>query len=88
MVVIFLIFALLVSSPAVAHEASLIDILAAKGILSKKEVQRLKKGTTAKTGEYDQQALIGLLRKKVSLKMQTWRDFSRQQLQRWLQHRL
>ena len=43
MVVVFLIFALLVSSPAVAQEASLIDILAAKGVLSKKEVQRLKK---------------------------------------------
>jgi hypothetical protein len=38
MVVIFLILALLVSSPAVAQEASLIDILAAKGVLSKKEV--------------------------------------------------
>lgn len=64
MVFIFFILALLVSSPAVAQEASLIDILAAKGILSKKEVQQLKKGTTAKTGEYDQQALIGLLREK------------------------
>jgi len=64
MVVVFLIFALLVSSPAVAQEASLIDILAAKGVLSKKEVQRLKKGTKAKTREYDQKALIGLLREK------------------------
>jgi len=64
MVVVFLILALLVSSPAIAQEASLIDILAVKGVISKKEAQQLRKGTTARTGKPDQQALIDLLRRK------------------------
>src|SRR5712692_458249 len=49
--------------PALAQEASLIDILKTKGILSKKETQKLKKGTATKEG-YDQQALITLLQAK------------------------
>src|SRR5215217_8898836 len=62
--VVFLILALLVSSPAIAQEASLIDILAAKGVISKQEARRLKKGTKTQAGKTDQQALIGLLRRK------------------------
>jgi len=64
MVVVFLILALLVSSPAIAQEASLIDILAAKGVITKQEAQRLKRGTKAQPGTPNQQALIDLLRKK------------------------
>ena len=59
----FLFIALLLSSLATAQEASLVDILATKGVLSKKEAQKLRKGAGAKTGG-DQQALINLLRKK------------------------
>src|SRR5215813_11999171 len=55
---------MLLGCPVVAEEASLIDILQAKGVLSKKEVQKLKKGATAKTPGGDQQALISLLQKK------------------------
>jgi hypothetical protein len=64
MVVVFLILALLVSGPAIAQEGSLIDILTAKGVISKQEAQRLKKGAKTSTGEPDQQALIDLLRRK------------------------
>ena len=64
MVVVFIILALLVSSPVIAQEASLIDILTAKGVISKQEAQRLKKGAKTSTGEPDQQALIDLLRRK------------------------
>ena len=64
MVAVFLMLALLVSSPAIAQETSLIDILTAKGVISKKEAQQLKKGTKIRTGESDQQALIDLLRRK------------------------
>jgi len=59
----FLFIALLLSSLAIAQEASLVDILATKGVLSKKEAQKLRKGAGAKTGR-EQQALIDLLRKK------------------------
>ena len=54
MVVVFLILALLVSGPAIAQEVLLIDILTAKGVISKQEAQRLKKGTKTSTGEPDQ----------------------------------
>ena len=64
MVFLFLVIAILWGSPAVAQEKSLVDILQAKGVLSKKEAQQLKKRTAAKTGGSDQQALINLLRKK------------------------
>jgi hypothetical protein len=61
-VILTLILALMVG-PAMAQEPSLIDILQAKGVLTKKEAQRLKQGKTDKMG-YDQQALINLLRAK------------------------
>src|SRR5262249_53690845 len=61
--VIVLVITLLVSSPVMAGEASLVDVLQAKGLLSKKEAQKLRKGTAAKAG-YDQQALIRLLQAK------------------------
>ena len=61
--VVVLVIALLLSGPVMASEASLVDVLQAKGILSKKEAQKLKKGTAAKAG-YDQQALITVLRAK------------------------
>jgi putative porin len=64
MVFLFLVIAVLWGGPAMAQEKSLVDILQAKGVLSKKEAQQLRKGTTAKTGGADQQALINLLRKK------------------------
>jgi hypothetical protein len=41
----------------------LVEVLQAKGILSKKEAQKLKKGTATTEG-YDQQALVTLLRAK------------------------
>src|SRR5438093_8589959 len=61
--VVVLLITLLLSGPVMAGEASLVDVLQAKGILSRKEAQKLKKGTAAKAG-YDQQALITLLRAK------------------------
>jgi phosphate-selective porin OprO and OprP len=64
MVFIFLVIVMLLDGPAAAQETSLIDILQAKGVLSKKEVQQLRKGAAAKAGGSDQQALISLLRKK------------------------
>src|SRR5205809_6656332 len=54
---------LTVSGPVLAQEASLIDLLQTKGVLSKKDVQKLKKGKGEKA-TYDQQALIMLLRSK------------------------
>lgn len=56
---------LLVSAPGMAQEASLIDILKAKGVLSQEEAQKLR-SSSAKGGapEDDQQALIGLLKAK------------------------
>ncbi len=60
---VVLLMTLLLSGPAVAQEASLVDILRAKGVLSKKEAQKLKKGATAKEG-YEQQGLIKLLQAK------------------------
>jgi len=60
---VVLLMTLLLSGPAVAQETSLVDILRAKGVLSKKEAQKLKKGATAKEG-YDQQGLIKLLQAK------------------------
>jgi hypothetical protein len=63
-VFIVLLIVVLCGSPTLAQETSLIDILRAKGVLSKKEAQQLKKGTAAKTGGADRQALINLLRKK------------------------
>jgi len=62
-VVIVLLLALFLSGPALAQEASLIDILETKGFLSQEEVQKLRSGGGAK-GEYDQQALINLLKAK------------------------
>ncbi len=62
-VVIVLLMALFLSGPALAQEASLVDILQAKGILSQEEAQKLRSGGGAK-GEYDQQALINLLKAK------------------------
>jgi hypothetical protein len=64
MVFIFLLIAVLWGGPAIAQEKSLVDILQAKGVLSKKEAQQLRKATAAKTGGSDQQALINLSRKK------------------------
>src|SRR5262245_29611772 len=64
MIAVFLMLALLVSSPALAQETSLIDILAAKGVITKQEAQRLKRGTKAQPGTPNQQALIDLLRRK------------------------
>src|SRR5882762_9281927 len=61
--VIVLVITLLLSGPVLAGEAPLVDVLQAKGILSKKEAQKLKKGTATKAG-YDQQALILLLQAK------------------------
>lgn len=61
--VIFAFVLLLVAGPAMAQEASLIDILQSKGVLTKKEVQQLKKGKGAQA-PYDPQALIKLLRAK------------------------
>jgi hypothetical protein len=46
-----------------AQEASLVDILQAKGVLSKKEAQELKQGK-GESGAYDQQALVNLLQEK------------------------
>jgi hypothetical protein len=64
MVAVFLFLTLLlVSTPVVAQEASLIDILQAKGVISNTEAQRLRSGAKGKE-TYDQQALIGLLRAK------------------------
>ena len=63
MTVVILLVVLLLGGPAAAQEASLIDILQTKGVLSKKEAQKLRSGTVAKAG-YDQQALIELLRAK------------------------
>src|SRR6266851_4394466 len=54
---------LLIAGPVIAQEASLIDILQSKGVLTKKEVQKLKKGKGAQA-PYDQQALLLLLRAK------------------------
>lgn len=59
--IVVLLMTLFLSGSAVAQEASLVDILKAKGILSQEDVQRLRSGGGAK-GEYDQQALINLLR--------------------------
>jgi hypothetical protein len=54
---------LTIAGLAQAQDATLIDLLQTKGVLTKKEVQKLKKdkGTQA---TYDQQALIKLLRSK------------------------
>src|SRR5262245_51788744 len=54
---------LVVSGPVMAQEASLVDILQAKGVLSKKEAQKLKKGK-GEVGGYNQQALVNLLQEK------------------------
>ncbi len=59
-----LMLVVLLCGPAVAQDASLVDILQAKGVLSKKEAQKLKKETAATTGGYDQQALLKVLRAK------------------------
>ena len=58
-----LVFLLMLASSVFAQEASLIDVLQAKGVLSKQEAQRLKKSKPAKA-EYDQAALIQLLQTK------------------------
>src|SRR2546425_9797794 len=63
MTVVILLMVVLLGGPAAAQEASLIDTLQTKGVLSKKEAQKLRSGTVAKEG-YDQQALIELLRAK------------------------
>lgn len=62
-VVVFLLTVLFLGGPAAAQEASLLDILQAKGVLSKQEARKLRTGATTKE-EYDQQALINLLRAK------------------------
>src|SRR5215470_5666528 len=54
---------LTVSGLAWAQDATLLDILQTKGVLSKKDVQKLKKGK-GENATYDQQALITLLRSK------------------------
>lgn len=61
--VIFAFVLLLVAGPVLAQEASLIDILQAKGVLTKKEAQRLKKARTATAGA-EQDALLQLLQAK------------------------
>ena len=51
--------------PVRAQEASLIDILTAKGILSQKDIQKLRaKGRKGVGSETEQQALINLLKSK------------------------
>lgn len=64
--IIIALIAVLVAGPTLAQETSLIDILQSKGVLTKKEVQRLKKGKTTQAGKasYDEQALVELLRAK------------------------
>jgi hypothetical protein len=63
LIVFFL--SLLLTTPALAQETSLIDILKAKGVLSQEDIQKLRassgKGGTA---EDDQAVLIGLLKAK------------------------
>lgn len=54
---------LMLAGSALAQEASLIDILQSKGVLTKKEAQKLKKGKGSTAG-YDQQTLVELLRAK------------------------
>ena len=54
---------LICSGTVFAQDASLIDILQAKGILSKKEVQALKKRSAGKATD-NQQALINVLHAK------------------------
>ncbi|HEV8711274.1 MAG TPA: porin [Candidatus Binatia bacterium] len=61
--VIVLVMTLLLSGPVMAQEASLIDILKAKGVLSQEEAQKLS-NTGAAKGDYDQQALVNLLKAK------------------------
>src|SRR5262245_59760584 len=61
--VIVLLITLLLSGSAMAGEASLVDVLQAKWILSQEEAQKLRSAGAAR-GDYDQQALINLLRKK------------------------
>src|SRR5262249_38966672 len=64
--VIVLVITLLLSGPVMAQEASLIDILQAKGVLSQEEAQRLR-STGAAHGGYDQSALVNLLKAKGGL---------------------
>lgn len=61
--VIVLVMTLLLSGPVMAQEASLIDILKAKGVLSQEEAQKLSNAGAAK-GDFDQQALVNLLKAK------------------------
>ena len=51
----------MIVSPVLAQDISLIDILEAKGILSKAEVQKLR---SKKGEEQEQPALIALLKAK------------------------
>jgi hypothetical protein len=58
-----MVMVLMLAGPVMAQEASLIDVLQSKGVLTKKEARQLKKGKGVTTS-YDQQALIDLLRAK------------------------
>ncbi len=58
---------LTVSGLAQAQDATLIDILQTKGVLTKKDVQKLKRGK-GEHATYDQQALVNLLQEKGILK--------------------
>ena len=63
MTVVILLVVLLLGGPAAAQEASLVDMLQAKGILSRQEAQKLKTGAATQEA-YDPQALISLLKAK------------------------
>ncbi len=62
--IIMVLVVCLLAIPARAQEASLLDLLKAKGVLSQEEIKKLRLGEKGGSGEGDQQALIRLLKAK------------------------